>query len=103
MEILFLIIVIGFIVLSIIIGINEAQTIKSMTPKDIEEAKRKYEQEKKERARQAHKRRVYKSRYDYWYDKSYDVIDGYAIQSASKRHAYAHRHAIQDLKKYRWE
>ena len=56
-------------------------------------------------AKKANKRakKIYQKRYDYWYDKSYDVIDGYAIQSASKRDAYARRHALQDLKKYHWE
>lgn len=103
METFFLIIVITFVILCIHIAIKEARRIKSMTPQDIEEAKKKYEQEKKERARKAHNRRVYKARYDYWYDKSYDVIDGCAMQSASKRDAYARRHALQDLKKYHWE
>lgn len=49
------------------------------------------------------RKKVYKSRYLYWYNKSHEVIDGCAAQSASKRDAYARKHAQEDLVKYNYK
>lgn len=47
-------------------------------------------------------KKAYKYRYLYWYKKSHEVINGCAAQAASKRDAYARRHAQEDLEKYNY-
>lgn len=103
MALLFLIIIILFLVVGFISANRGINRISSMSPQQLSEEEQRIKEEAKEQERKAHNRRVYKSRYNYWYDKSYDVIDGCAAQSARKRDAYARRHALQDIKKYHWE
>lgn len=43
---------------------------------------------------------TYKSRYYYWFNKSYDHIDG--MFKYGERDAYARKHAQEDLDKYKF-
>ena len=51
--------------------------------------------------RDAYKQKqAYKSRYNYWFNKSYDHIDG--MFKYGERDAYARKHAQEDLDKYKY-
>lgn len=61
------------------------------------------EQDKKELKEHMEKRerkRIYNSRYNYWFNKSYDHING--MFKYGERDAYARRHAQEDLEKYNY-
>ena len=46
------------------------------------------------------RKRIYNSRYNYWFNKSYDHING--MFKYGERDAYARRHAQEDLEKYNY-